>query len=266
MSNTPAPHFDLTSNLDLQKQYILDLTKIPVDPVLNKDSNNAISTLSQQMNTLQSTYGTSNIASGDLLNSQKTVNNILTKEKDRLLSKKHNIDTAVSGQRRVVYLNMNYQKRYAIYTKMAITLVIGLVIYFIIQRFREAFPIIPDVIYMFLIMLDFAIAIVVFLVYYYELSTRDLMNYDEISLTPPDMSLSNDSSTTAAVVSGPVSAPGANGASSTTPTCIGQACCGTDGNGNVIPYTPSSGCSLTSSQDMVISEVGSLFGGVSSSQ
>ena len=73
MSNTPAPHFDLTSNLDLQKQYILDLTKIPVDPVLNKDSNNAISTLSQQMNTLQSTYGTSNIASGDLLNSQKTV-------------------------------------------------------------------------------------------------------------------------------------------------------------------------------------------------
>jgi len=265
MSNAPAPHFDLSSNLNLQKNYLLDLSKIPIDPVTNKESENAISSLNKQMNTTQSTYALSNSASGDLLNSQKTVNTILTTENDRLQMKKQNIDAAVSGQRRIVFLNINYQKRYEVYTKMAIALVIGLVIYFIIQRFREAFPIIPDVIYMFLIMLDFATVIVVILVYYYQLTSRDLMNYDEISLTPPDMSLSNAPVTSMSTTPGATGAPGTNTASSSTPTCVGKDCCGTDNYGNAIPYTPAAGCSLANSDDMIITDISSLFGGSSSS-
>jgi len=229
----PSPHFDLTSTLDLQKNYILDLTDIPIDSNLNKSSENAVIDLNAKLSKLQTSYAGSNLASGALLTDQKKVNEILTTENDRLNQKKQNIDTAVSGQRRAVFLNMNYQKRYGVYTKMAITLTIGLVIYLLLQRFREAFPIIPDIIYQFLIVVDFAVVLVVLMIFYFTLSTRELTNYDEIVLPPPDLSKS--------------SAPGSNDKSTDRSTdestdksselaCVGAACCGNDTYGNPIPW------------------------------
>jgi hypothetical protein len=233
MSNVPAPHFDLTSNLQLQKQFLVDLTKIPIDGKVNTDENNPISKLQIQMNSLNTNFQDSNLASNNLLLSQKDVNEILSKEGERLISKQQSIDQAITGQRRAMFLNMNYQKRYAVYTKIAVTLVIGLVIYFIIKRFQDAFPIVPNVVYTLLYIINFLAVFITIVIFYYQLSTRDLMNYDELALPPPDLTGSPISVLSTAEAAKASVSPLDVGPS---PVCMGDACCGTDNYGNVIPY------------------------------
>jgi hypothetical protein len=239
--SVPAPHFDLTSNLELQKQYLLNLTKIPIDARTNTSSDNAIFNLSEKLNSLRSSYDGSNSSSNNVLLSQKKVNDILNSENDRLNLKEQNINDAITGQRRIMYLNMNYQKRYAVYTKMAVTLVIGLVIYFIIRRFEDAFPILPSVIYKLLIIIDFVAVIITIGIFYYELSGRDLMDYDEIVLKAPDLSNSskeNDAAAAAAAVAAVKEAEVKAKLAGSSPVCSGQSCCGTDSSGHVTAYDP----------------------------
>jgi hypothetical protein len=108
----------------------------------------------------------------------------LTYEYNRLLTKKLEVDTAISAQKRAIQLNASYQKRFSRYTTLMILLSIGLVAYLGIVALRKAFPGIPEW------YTDVYIALVIVIITIYgltiliEINTRSVLNYDELDLPP----------------------------------------------------------------------------------
>lgn len=249
-----ANHYDLNAMLDLQKLYLMNLTKMQTDADTSTENDNAILNLSNQLTTLEEKI--SDVSKYyNILTSEKETNAILNTETERLRLKEKNINEAITGQRRVMFLNINYQKRYAVYTKMVVTLVIGLVIYFIIKRLADVFTIIPSAIYKFLIIIDFVAVIITIAIFYHELSTRDLMNYDEIVLKAPNLKASGDSSISQTALN-TVNEQGiaAAAAAEATSICSGQSCCGPDGSGRITAYDATQNkCTVQAAQSYGIS-------------
>jgi hypothetical protein len=238
-----APHFDLNNMLKLQQNYAVDLTKIPIDAATNNSNNNAISNLNVGLNNLYNNVSSSQAASQSVLFKQKIVNDILDTESSRLNAKKANIDTAMSGQRRMIALNNNYQKRYAAYTKMMIAIVIGIVAYFFINSLMVLLPMIPQfVFYIILIILLGFIAIYVYLLYL-DIARRDLMNFDEVRLASPDVT-NTDAITANGTGISPSAGGVGKGSSANYAGCMGSDCCGVDQNGKPIPYSDLTGCAI----------------------
>jgi hypothetical protein len=108
----------------------------------------------------------------------------LTYEYNRLQTKKSEVDTAISAQKRAIQLNASYQKRFSRYTTLMILLSIGLVAYLGIVALRKAFPGIPEW------YTDVYIALVIVIITIYgltiliEINTRSVLNYDELDLLP----------------------------------------------------------------------------------
>ena len=108
----------------------------------------------------------------------------LTYEYTRLQTKKSEVDTAISAQKRAIQLNASYQKRFSRYTTLMILLSIGLVAYLGIVALRKAFPGMPEWytdVFIALVMVVIAIYGLSILV---EINTRSVLNYDELDLPP----------------------------------------------------------------------------------
>lgn len=260
-SPNSSPHFDLTGMLQLQKNYAIDLTKIPIDPATNDSNNAAIINLNQGLNSLYSSVNQSQANSQAVLYKQKIINDILETEKQRLDAKKANVDTAISGQKRMIALNNNYQKRYAAYTRMLIAIVVGIVIYIFMDKLMVLLPFIP--VFIFYALISIILGAIIFYVYllWIDIQRREKMNYDELALTRPDVSALNEAAGDSSAnggpggttVGGPAAAPGPGGSNGAIGSisnidyskCVGQECCGMDQNTlQPIPWSPITGCAI----------------------
>ena len=241
-----APHFDLNSMLKLQQDYAIDLTKIPIDAQLNNSNNNAVSNLNSKLNVLYDKITNSQLGSQSVLYKQEMINEILNKEDRRLKDKKANIDVAISGQKRMINLNNNYQKRYAAYTKMLIAFIIGLVIFIFMNKLMKLMPFIPKAVFYVIIIVILGIDVIYIYLVYSDLSRRSLLNYDEVTLPLP-YSLSSPADATGnpnGSVGGAVSNNAGDANAGDFFGCVGQDCCGVDQQGNHIPFSPETGCAI----------------------
>lgn len=234
-TSAPPPHFDLKNMLDLQKNYAIDLSKMPLASSMTDDDTNPIRTLQTNLNSLNTNLQGSQAESNSVIYKQKIINDILDTEKQRLDLKKTNIDTAISGQRRMVDLNHSYQKRYAAYTKIMIAIVIGLVIFIFINKLMALMSFIPEPV--FYIIISIILGGIFFYCYlvWIDVRRRDLTNFDELALPSPDLSGSPSSTSDSSSASGgsPSAGPSARDYSS----CTAQACCA-DG----LTFTADRGC------------------------
>jgi hypothetical protein len=221
-ANDTQPHFDLKGMIELQRQYAVDLTKMPVDTV----DNTAITSLTTKLNDIYSSFNGSQANSNSVLLKQQIVNDILDTEKQRLDAKKENIDTAMSGQKRMIALNNNYQKRYAAYTKMMIAIIVGIVIYIFMNKLMILMPFIPESIFYTIIIV--ILGTIVFYIYlvWLDISRRELTNFDELSIPAPDLSGAPTAASTAGS-STPGSASGGAAAAKSFTDCTSGDCCGT---------------------------------------
>lgn len=238
-TSAPPPHFDLKNMLDLQKNYAIDLSKMPLASTMT-DDNNPIRTLQTNLNSLNKKLQGSQAESNSVIYKQKIINDILDTEKQRLDLKKTNIDTAISGQRRMVDLNHSYQKRYAAYTKIMIAIVIGLVIFIFINKLMALMSFIPEPV--FYIIISIILGGIFFYCYlvWIDVRRRDLTNFDELALPSPDLSGSPSSTSNSGSASGgsPSAGPSARDYSS----CTGADCCGFDPSGNQYNFSYALGC------------------------
>lgn len=222
-TSAPPPHFDLKNMLDLQKNYAIDLSKMPLASSMTSSATNPIDTLKTNLNSLNTNLQGSQAESNSVIYKQKIINDILDTEKQRLDQKKTNIDTAISGQRRMVDLNHSYQKRYAAYTKIMIAIVIGLVIFIFINKLMALMYFIPEPV--FYIIISIILGGIFFYCYlvWIDVRRRDLTNFDELALPSPDLSGSPSSTSDSSSASGgsPSAGPSARDYSS----CTAQECC-----------------------------------------
>ena len=147
-----------------------------------------------------------------------TATNFYTDELNRLKEKQANATTILSSNERISLLNDSYRKRYAKYVEILIVLVVAFALYLGASSIQAMVPAIPP----FAVDAIMAILIAVVLYYlvtaFYELYTRNTMNYDELDLPTYDASGVDANSL---ALSGNINANSA----STGNTCVGQACC-----------------------------------------
>lgn len=246
-----SPHFDLNNMLSLQQKYALDLSEIPIDSSTNTSSNNAISNLNQQLSGLYNNVSNSQAGSQAVIFKQKIVNDILETENSRLKAKKNNIDTAISGQKRMIELNNNYQKRYAAYTKMIIAIVIGIILYIFMDRLKILLPFIPSFIFYFLVIVILGMIGLYVILMYLDILNRDNMNFDEYMLPPPDLSGTPSATSSGSGSGTDTGTPSAANAGALSlldySNCTAQSCCGLAADGKTqLSFSPTKGCYLAS--------------------
>lgn len=222
----PAPHFDLNTYLDLQKSYAIDLTQVSADSNTNTSGTNAINTLKTKLDTVYNSLGTGQTQAQSVLYKQKFINNILDTENARLVAKRDNIDTAINGQRRMIALNNNYQKRYAAYTKIAIAITVGVVLYFFMDKLKVLMPFIPEFIFYLLIIVILGIIFIYIIVVLNDIGRRELTNFDELHIPAPNVPAASPSAISPPSTSNSGGDGSSGGSSqSTTATCSGPQCC-----------------------------------------
>ena len=203
---------DLTSLISLQKQYAMDLKNIPNGNT--QDTAAVVKDLQNKLNDLNNSLTNSNINADSVLYNQDVINNILKTENDRLMDKKQNIDTAISGQERIIALNSSYSKRYYSYTKIMISIVIALAIALLL-RYMGVSGSILTIIYLII----FSLLIIYIVISLASISSRDKFNYDELNLPSP-----NIPSTTGSP-SGPTFGEKKSSSFNIGQYCIGESCC-----------------------------------------
>lgn len=239
---TSSPHFDLNGILNLQKNYALDLTKIPIDPNTNSNNNTAITNLTNKLNSMSANVTNSQAQAQAVLYKQKLVNDILDTEKHRLDAKKANIDTAMQGQKRMIALNNNYQKRYAAYTKIMIAITVGLVIYIFMDKLMALMPFIPEIVFYLIVIIILGSIIFYCYLVWIDIKRRELTNFDELALPAPDLSGTPSADSGAGAGGATTGGDGTAKSDRDYSNCAGGDCCGIDTTGKPIPWSAEFGC------------------------
>jgi hypothetical protein len=207
--------FDLSGVFHIQEKYLLDLSNSY--PNVNNAPKIAlyVNDLQNKMKGLSKQFDDANTSGAAVLDHQKKMIGIVNDEQDRLLKKKQLIDAADAEQQRLILLNETYRKKYAQYTKIVIIIVIALIIYLLIQFASSFFSESISDWAVILYAIDIVVAIVFIIYVYADIYSRSNINYDEITMPPP-----NTTSTTGGGFDASKSKFGNFGL-----TCYGKNCC-----------------------------------------
>lgn len=182
----PAQPFDLKTFIELQKQYASDLGGIATSNNNDKDAaNGAIKTLGEKLGDLDVALNSSNADTNALLLQQNAINNILTTETDRLDLKKANIDSAISGQKRLMQLNDTYRKRYSAYINLVLIIVLALIIIIVLIFINKVFPFIPEFVYTLLYIIILSGTAIYCWIIISDIQKRDKFDYDKHTRPAP---------------------------------------------------------------------------------
>ena len=111
-------------------------------------------------------------------------NEVIDAEYERLNAKKKTIDDALSAQKRAIWLNESYRKRYSRYTRIVMIISAVFVIYLGVLAFRKYLPSYPEWISDVLLIIVFSGGAVLCVNILVEIAGRSTTNYDELDLPP----------------------------------------------------------------------------------
>jgi hypothetical protein len=150
---------------------------------------------------------------------QNDMNNIITHEKNRLESKKSELDGVLFSQKRELDFNESHRQKHRYYIYMLLVFICCLVAFVIVSRVRQLVTFIPEFIY------DLMIIIIIitggFLIYfaYLEVLRRDHMDFSKLKMGSPNRQSTEERNQArqSAVDSGDLSEIGK--------LCSGKECC-----------------------------------------
>ena len=117
-----------------------------------------------------------------------TVSDFYKDELSRLNDKQTNANSILNTQDRLAKLNEGYRKRHAKFVEIITVLILAFILRLVVVFLQRQIPIIPEIIVNIItILLIFYLAYYL-LSSYLELSSRSLINYDELELPPYDSS------------------------------------------------------------------------------
>lgn len=150
----------------------------------SKNTGNIAQTVSDP---LYLSYKIASTSGSALLNNVRDMSNVLMFETDRLNQKKQSIDTALSGQKRIISLNDSYRQRYSAYTDIIITAVITLTVIIAISIIGNLLSFLPSFIFDLLSIVTFLVGFFICYNTYLDINKRSNMNFNELKLDPPSM-------------------------------------------------------------------------------
>jgi len=139
------------------------------------------------LNPLYQNYNIASNSASALLSNVTDMSNILMFETDRLNQKQQSIDTAISGQQRIISLNDSYRQRYSAYTNIIITAIITLTVIIAISIIGKLLSFLPSFIFDVLSIVTFLLGFFVCYYSYLDINKRSNMNFNQLQLDPPSM-------------------------------------------------------------------------------
>ena len=121
MSDTNEPQsnaLDLQSLINLQKQYVLDLDRIPTGKQNISSLQSQVVELNEKLKNLDAAFVQSGRSVNDILLKQGDIYNVLQTENTRLVKEQQDIKDAVSGQKRMININTSYVAKYNEWNKI----------------------------------------------------------------------------------------------------------------------------------------------------
>lgn len=177
-----TPHLDLTGLASVQANILKDLQNRPSSDVTVAPQ---LTALQSSLDNLYTSLSGASDTSNAVLERQNEVNNIVTTENQRLLSKKTLVDQALEGQKRTLQLNDSYRQKYSYYTRATMLIIFFLVLFIFISILSQYLPSIPsfifDILYFFL---GLTMVLTVYFIYL-DIIWRDNMNFNELNFTAP---------------------------------------------------------------------------------
>lgn len=148
-----------------------------------------------------------------------TLSDFYGDEVKRLQQKQQNANTIINSNQRLSMLNDGYRKRYAKYVEMLMVLILAFFVYLGVFVLQKQFPSMP----MLVVDITSVVLMLLLIIYlfsaFWELYSRDIINYDELDIQSYDESESNTNANISnAQKSGQLF-------SSQGSICIGQECC-----------------------------------------
>lgn len=112
------------------------------------------------------------------------VTDVIQREYTRLRAKKLEADAAISAQQRAVLLNESYKKRFSKYIEMVMVISIGLIVYLGIITINNKTGILSGWLFDILSGLFFGGLAIYCILIAQDISTRSVVNFDELDLPP----------------------------------------------------------------------------------
>jgi hypothetical protein len=198
----------LNGLLDIQKNYLTDLGQMSGNTAVAAP----LSSIQNKLNQLQTSFTNANISSNAILTHQSEVNDILSKERERLNDIKYKVDNEHYAKIRSIQLNDSYRKRQTDYIKIVLTVIVALVIYIVLSIF------VPDPLYSILIVIVFSLAGMYCVNILWNINSRETTNHDRLDLSPPATAMTDER--VISTSDGELSSNDGTGE-----TCMGEDCC-----------------------------------------
>lgn len=155
-------------------------------------SNTEIAPLQTSLNQTTAAIQMMDGSINNAITKQTELNDIVSTEKERLAGKKISVDNARDGQKRLILLNDTYRKRYLQYMKILIAIVIVLAIFWGLQALETYITFIPSAIFDLLMIINFVVGLIYIYLVYVDINTRDLIEYDKLSINGPSAKTKSD--------------------------------------------------------------------------
>lgn len=172
---------DLKGLFNIQKDYLAGIAQNSSDP----DLNSKVTSLQSNLDTLHKDFDQSNKSSSAVLARQREMSSIISVEKSRLEQKKQSIDNALVGKKRAIDLNEAYRMRQSQMLKIKVVFVIVLAICIMTTLLSRRYPILPSIFITLINMIVILIGGIYCLFIYSSITSRSLMNYNELDLAGP---------------------------------------------------------------------------------
>lgn len=120
-----------------------------------------------------------------ILSGQNDIASMLANEQSRLNTKQQSVNLAKTSQDRMIQLNQSYSEKYAAYSGIMLSVILGLIVMVIVAYLGATFGI-PEGIVTLLYIVIIAVTILRAFFMYTSILARDPLYFDQLALAPPD--------------------------------------------------------------------------------
>lgn len=177
---------DLQSLIDIQKEIISDVNRIPIGQQSTESGESYATELNNRLDNLKKALEESGRNSENIILKQGDIYDILQTENVRLRKDASAADEAATGQIRETNMNKSYILRYQAYNKLTYLVIFSVLLIILLVMEGRYLQYLPSYIVEFLYVIIIGGTIIAALIIFINISSRDKMDFSKFDLPGPN--------------------------------------------------------------------------------
>lgn len=177
---------DLQSLINIQKEIISDVNRIPVGQQNTESGESYASELNNRLDNLEDALNESGRSSANIVLKQGEIYDILKTENSRLENDARSVDDARSGQIREINMNKSYILRYQAYNKLIYLIIFSTLLFMILLLEGKYIQYLPSYVVEILYIIIITGTILMGLYIIANIASRDKMDFSKFKKAGPE--------------------------------------------------------------------------------